>query len=308
MSKRKASSDIVDEQSQKIQNLVTYDDLWSACETGKIDVVKHAITQRLDLNKKHLSYHTPLYLACHSGQIEIVQLLLNSGMVDINKTNIACETALFAACSKNYANIVKVLLEDKTIDVNIPNGDDETPIHRACFNGNLEIAQELIKHGADADKPNCDGWTPLHTAILGDCLDIALELIKVVKDLDMSTNMSTTIFTSTPTHTPFDMICQKLPKCSIDQVGNCPDQSYLGVLKALVNRLPVANVLKKLHTKDDVVNAVLFQRISDVVWTPMKILLMGQKQEQSPLSLLHRDILQDISAVIKNKLVFEINK
>lgn len=41
------------------------------------------------------------------------------------------------------------------------------PLHCACSYGNAEIAELLLRYGADANKQDADGWTPLHWSVQG---------------------------------------------------------------------------------------------------------------------------------------------
>lgn len=39
---------------------------------------------------------------------------------------------------------------------------DKTPLHKACKNGQMDLANESIKNGADVNAKDAEGWTPLH--------------------------------------------------------------------------------------------------------------------------------------------------
>lgn len=42
--------------------------------------------------------------------------------------------------------------------------DGYTPLHKACYNNNYELAQLLLKHGADPNRKTEMQWTTLHSA------------------------------------------------------------------------------------------------------------------------------------------------
>ena len=54
----------------------------------------------------------------------------------------------------------------------------DTPLHEACIRGNVEIARELLKLGADPDDENYDGVNPLATACMGN----HVEVVKAILD------------------------------------------------------------------------------------------------------------------------------
>ena len=57
------------------------------------------------------------------------------------------------------------------------NEDGWTPLHEACCLGSAEIAEALLRHGADAQARCKDGTTPLHKAArAGNAAVIALLL------------------------------------------------------------------------------------------------------------------------------------
>jgi ankyrin repeat protein len=59
------------------------------------------------------------------------------------------DTALIMAVSNNHANVVNYLLDEKTIKKEKRNIDNLTPLLYAASQGNLNIIELLLKHGAD---------------------------------------------------------------------------------------------------------------------------------------------------------------
>jgi ankyrin repeat protein len=57
---------------------------------------------------------SPLILACISGSLEIVKLLLQHKDISVNH-QYKHDTPLTAACERNRVEIVKLLLQDKMI-------------------------------------------------------------------------------------------------------------------------------------------------------------------------------------------------
>jgi hypothetical protein len=62
----------------------------------------------------------------------------------------------------------------------------DTPLHSAAKNGNLELAQSLIQHGAYVDWCCCSCVTPLHDAIRSK----NYEMVKLLLDSRADTNIS----------------------------------------------------------------------------------------------------------------------
>lgn len=51
------------------------------------------------------------------------------------------------------------------------------PLHCACNYGNAEIAELLLRYGANANKQDADGWTPLHWTVQGNHIACARLLL-----------------------------------------------------------------------------------------------------------------------------------
>ena len=83
-------------------------------------LVEDSGTYRLNpdaIKENRLSSETPLHLAAKIGQIEIVELLINSG-ANINQGDINGATPLHLAAREGHLDVVKALLANKRVDVN----------------------------------------------------------------------------------------------------------------------------------------------------------------------------------------------
>lgn len=65
-------------------------------------------------------------------------------------------TPLHSACKNNYIEIVKLLL-NSGVQVNEQNNDGFTALHYACENGNVEIVKSLLQAGANVKIRNNNG-------------------------------------------------------------------------------------------------------------------------------------------------------
>lgn len=93
------------------------------------------------------SLSTPLICACHTGNIEMVKLLLKYG-ANIEAGGYEEYKPLHYACQQCHVEIVKILL---LYGANI-NGKTEWnhyPIHTAAIGGNIDIVKLLLESGAN---------------------------------------------------------------------------------------------------------------------------------------------------------------
>ena len=81
----------------------------------------------------------------------------------INKTIGGCRKTLLHRCVEhNRLDMVEFLLERGAHHLYDINGN--RPLHSVCLGGNREVAEILIKHGADKEIANIEGDAPIHLA------------------------------------------------------------------------------------------------------------------------------------------------
>lgn len=111
---------------------------------------------------------TPLMMACLRGQIDLARKLIARG-ADVNKTG---WTPLhYAATSGNVVIIQMLLDENAYIDAESPNGT--TPLMMAAMYGTPEAVKLLIDSGADPTLKNQLGMTAQDFATRGSRKDAA---------------------------------------------------------------------------------------------------------------------------------------
>jgi ankyrin repeat protein len=88
------------------------------------------------------------------------------------------DTELIEAAKENNVPEVRRLLSVGA-DVNAQDRDGShwTPLHNARYKGHVQVAKELIGHGADAEATTHTGSTPLHFACSLGRLTVVIELL-----------------------------------------------------------------------------------------------------------------------------------
>ena len=118
---------------------------------------------------------TALYLACHDGDVDLVEVLLAYG-AGVNEENNRGFNPLYAACFNAYPDIVKLLVEHGA-DVHTVNEYNQTPLHAACMTPELEIVRTLLDLGSNPMKMDDQRFTALNVALSAKYTPI-LELIR----------------------------------------------------------------------------------------------------------------------------------
>jgi len=107
-----------------------------------------------------------MYKACEKGDIEIVQLLIDTPGVYHVDQFMAVRRKISPVYQASYWGKLQVVsfLIKRGASINIAAEWRDTPLHIACHNGHLEVAKLLLKHGAEIDALRWDQYTPLHKA------------------------------------------------------------------------------------------------------------------------------------------------
>ena len=139
-----------------------------ACIKGNVATLNTLIEAGADINLTNMEGESPLWLAVHHQQIEVVQICIDAG-ADVNMNINDGSSPLFHAVTKNYIEIARLLLKAGA-DVNktcimfgfCPN----QPLNYAIINGEIEMVKLLIENNTEINKLNHEGCTALHCAYL----------------------------------------------------------------------------------------------------------------------------------------------
>ena len=144
--------------------------LWLACESGLISVVEILLlADGIDVNQAETTVGvTPLFIACENGHTPVVELLLASSGIAVNQAttnNRLCP--LFIACQNGHTPVVELLLAANDIDINQARTMDGcTPLYVACQNGHAPVVELLLALSEIAvnQARTDDGTTPFYKA------------------------------------------------------------------------------------------------------------------------------------------------
>lgn len=114
----------------------------------------------IGLNISHAGSYDDFFKAVKMDDAVVVQQLLARGF-DVNTLDPQSQHGLMLAIREPSPKVAKVLVAAPKIDLNVLTAKGESPLMLAAFNGNLELATDMVKRGADVNKT---GWTPLHYA------------------------------------------------------------------------------------------------------------------------------------------------
>jgi ankyrin repeat protein len=140
----------------------SYEDFFLAIKQDNASVILNLLQRGFDPNTVDPNGQTGLFIALREPSPKVAEALVNWPKTDVNALNSKGESALMLAALKNHQELAEKLIK-KGADVNKTGW---TPLHYAASNGHLAIISLLLEQHAyiDAESPN--GTTPLMMAAM----------------------------------------------------------------------------------------------------------------------------------------------
>ncbi len=178
-----------------VRNLHT-EYLIQATEKGLLEIVVKLIKEGEDVNTQDNDGNTILSIAAKKKNIDLVEWFLENG-ANVNASNKDGRTALVKACFVQNIDIIKKLIQ-KGANVNVQSGQyNSTPLIHASAVGCQVIAIELIKSGANVNIRDNKGNTALNMAVVKKHADIAEILLKLGANIDQENKLIRNVLDST---------------------------------------------------------------------------------------------------------------
>lgn len=145
-----------------LANAGSYDDFFIAIKQDDPGKIKELLARGFDANTIDPQGQHGLYLALREPSLKAAQVLIDWPKTDVNSLNAKGESPLMLAALKGHQDLAEKLIK-KGADVN---KTDWAPLHYAASSGQLAIISLLLENSAyiDAESPN--GTTPLMMAAM----------------------------------------------------------------------------------------------------------------------------------------------
>lgn len=159
----------------------SYDDFFKALQTDDAVTVGRLLARGFDANTLDPQGQHGLVLAIKEPSPKAAKVLLNAPKIDLNSLNVLGESPLMMAALKGELELATQMVK-KGADVNKTGW---TPLHYAASNGHVPVIQLLLENHAyiDAESPN--GTTPLMMASMYG----SPEAVKVLLDEGADSNL-----------------------------------------------------------------------------------------------------------------------
>lgn len=165
--------------------------LMEASMDGHVEVARLLLDSGAQVNMPTDSFESPLTLAACGGHVDLAMLLIERG-ANIEEVNDEGYTPLMEAAREGHEEMVALLLSQGAMINAQTEETQETALTLACCGGFLEVADYLIKHGADIE---LGASTPLMEAAQEGHLELVKFLLENKADVRAQTQTGDTALT-----------------------------------------------------------------------------------------------------------------
>ncbi|XP_035225607.1 ankyrin repeat domain-containing protein 17-like, partial [Stegodyphus dumicola] len=155
-----------------------------ACYKGHLEMVRFLLEAGADREHKTDEMHTALMEASMDGHVEVARLLLDSG-AQVNMPADSFESPLTLAACGGHVELAMLLL-DRGANIEEVNDEGYTPLMEAAREGHEEMVALLLSQGADINAQTEETQeTALTLACCGGFLEVADFLVKAGADIEL---------------------------------------------------------------------------------------------------------------------------
>ncbi|KAK7922107.1 hypothetical protein WMY93_009009 [Mugilogobius chulae] len=155
-----------------------------ACYKGHLDMVRFLLEAGADQEHKTDEMHTALMEACMDGHVEVARLLLDSG-AQVNMPADSFESPLTLAACGGHVELAALLIA-RGANLEEVNDEGYTPLMEAAREGHEEMVALLLAQGANINAQTEETQeTALTLACCGGFLEVADFLIKAGADIEL---------------------------------------------------------------------------------------------------------------------------
>ncbi len=235
-------------------------DIFTLCLMGKVDEIKKRLTQNPELlNTTTKNGDTLLH---HAGNIPTARLLLDNGLKP-GVTDAEGFMPIHAATIRNQVEIAEFLIKHGA-DVNAKSRHDLTPLHLAATLGLYDMANMLIQKGANVNSGMgifSRGNTPIQRAVEKGDIKIVELLIQKGADIHIKNYMEETLLFHATTKEVAELLIEK--GIDVNHVSN--SSGWTALHEAATPEVAEVLISKgaKLNIKDKMERTPLDRAIED---------------------------------------------
>ena len=141
--------------------------LHCAAESGKTSTIQVLLDFGVDVEIARNFGQTPLHCTADRDKAAAACMLIDKG-ANIDARDESGMSVLHLASECNSLELVSFLLQSGNVDLGSTSNRGSTALHYAAIEGNVAVAELLLKYGADVNTRDNSGRTPFDQAIRKD--------------------------------------------------------------------------------------------------------------------------------------------
>ena len=138
----------------------SYEDFFKAIKMNDVATLQQLLARGFDANTLDPDGQHPLLVAIREPSLKAAQALVNAQKIDLNRLNTSGESPLMMAALKGELDLASEMVK-KGADVNKTGW---TPLHYAATSGHVSVMKLLLENYAYIDASSPNGSTPLMMA------------------------------------------------------------------------------------------------------------------------------------------------
>ena len=249
-----------------------FDKLCNAAVKGELSIVKDILENNNTALMVDENGQTSLYAACIGNQVEIIELLIDSGC-NVNHQDNEGKTVLHIAFDNHAPDLAQTLITRLKANTEIRDKQNWTPLHTAIDRGYSTYSQQLLANFLQKDASTEVSWIQLHAA----CLEENKHNVQLL--LDANTNVN---HANSAGYAPLHIT---VAKCNVDLVTLLLDQSVDVNSVTIDGKTPLHIAAEKGH--DTIIQKLLISKadpsLKDVLGNTCLHLAVQLKRETKPL-------------------------
>jgi ankyrin repeat protein len=136
-------------------------------------------------------WNSPLWLACLTNNIELVDLLVKNG-ADIHRPAVNGSTPFIVACGKGNVEVVEYLVQNTDVNPTDCDATGKFPLLVSALQGSSKVCELLLKKGAQVDQALPSGHNALYCAVCGNKLEFVSVLLEWCKVNELNCGVNET--------------------------------------------------------------------------------------------------------------------
>ena len=147
-----------------------------AAVSGKVDVLRAALTSGANVRSPDVYGRIPLHYACMHGRLEMIQALVAAAPDTVDAKDLDNFTPLIHGIVHDQAISVQAMLELGAL-INPTRSADHIPLNLACQYGSAAIVRQMLRYGPEM-LPDAEGLFPQHLVARFGGADEILQMLK----------------------------------------------------------------------------------------------------------------------------------